>query len=193
MRRLTALALTVLIWTPGCSGDSSSTEAAKKIKEQLAECETEVDEDKKYIAELNERLAELEVGGSGDAVVVRIEGDELLVSGAKGPHERTHAAGGRAEDVELYKAFMSATRRSRAAIKKCYQGELKNNQTLQAHPVTLEITVDYQASGKVSEASFRPSISQQFNRCMKNVAQNWKLPASPKPVTFTRKLTLTPG
>ncbi|HET6612938.1 MAG TPA: hypothetical protein VFG83_13150 [Kofleriaceae bacterium] len=192
MRRLTALALLALVYTFGCSGDSSAADEAAKLKKQMAECETQVDEGKKYIDELNKRLAELEVGG-GDAVVVHVEGDALTVTGAHGPNERVAGVKGHADDVALYEAFMAASQKSRPAIKKCYQGELKNNQTLQAHPVTLEITVDYKASGTVKGASFQPSISSTFSRCMKNVAQNWDLPASPKPVTFTRKLTLTPG
>jgi hypothetical protein len=92
----------------------------------------------------------------------------------------------------LYEAFVASLRRSRGSIQKCYQNALKNNATLQARSVTLNIEVQYKTSGSVTDARFSPRIDQSFDRCMDSVARRWTLPAMPRAVAFNYKQTLTP-
>lgn len=109
---------------------------------------------------------------------------------SKGPHRDT--ARGDAKDAELYEAFVKSLKKSRGAIKKCYQSALKKNSALSARTVTLNIGVDYRTNGKVKNANFSPRVSKQFNQCMDSVAKNWTLPAMPRAVSFNYKQTLTP-
>lgn len=155
--------------------------------QKLTDCEKNLKEKEAYIATLEKRLAD----GAGSIVMVNIEGEAMKISG-KGPHESTDGDAGNADDAKLYEAFVASLRRSRGSIQKCYQNALKNNATLQARSVTLNIEVQYKTSGSVTDARFSPRIDHSFDRCMDSVARRWTLPAMPRAVAFNYKQTLTP-
>lgn len=179
----------------GCKGKTIEKDNPQTL-DTLQKCEANLQEKVAYINTLNERITELESGGaSGDgAVVVSIEGEVMKISAGadKGPNSGGGDAKGNAKDVELYEAFVTQLKRSRGAIKKCYQAALKKNTALSARTVTLSIGVDYKTSGQVKAAQFSPRVSEQFDQCMDGVASNWTLPAMPRAVSFNYNQTLTP-
>lgn len=160
---------------------------------QLAACEKSVADKDAYIATLEERVTDLE-SKAGESVVVTIEGEAMEITAGKnrGPSAGAGVAGGSAKDAELYESFVQSLKRSRGAIQKCYQSALKKNSALAARTITLDIAVDYRINGKVANASFSPRVSDQFNACMRTVADKWTLPAMPRSVSFAYKQTLTP-
>ena len=159
--------------------------------ERLERCSEDQDDKDRYIEELEKRLAEFELAGDG-AVVVKVEGDELTISG-RGPAARAEdGAAGDADDRALYEAFVQRTRSAREAITRCYQNALKNDASLQSRTIQLEVEVDYGAGGQVTGARFEPNVSPEFGRCMQAVTQGWDIPASPRPVSFMRRITLAP-
>lgn len=190
-RTLVASTLVALLVAPGCKGETVVKDNPETTN-KLNACESNLKEKEEYIKSLEARVTELE-GGEGN-VVVNIEGEamEITAGGDKGPHARSGTPKGSAKDAELYESFVKSLKRSRGAIKKCYQGALKKNTAIQARTITLDIAVDYKTSGAVSSATFNPRISSQFNSCMRTVADKWKLPAMPRAVSFNYKQTLTP-
>ena len=186
MLRLGLSALLVAFALTGCKGKTKykdSPETAQKLED----CEKTLKEKQTYIATLEKRLTE----GENSTVTVNITGEAMKISG-KGPHELTGGEVGNADDARLYEAFIAALRRSRGSIQKCYQNALKNNATLQAQSVTLNIEVQYRSSGAVTDSRFSPRIDESFDRCMQAVAKRWTLPAMPRAVAFNYKQTLTP-
>lgn len=190
---LLAIGLFALASSAGCKG-KTVVEDDPETLENLTACETNLKEKVEYINTLNTRITELEGGSTEGAVVVNIEGEvmEIKAGVSKGPNTSAKDPKGNAKDAELYEAFLTQLKRSRGAIKKCYQSALKKNSALSARTVTLKIRVDYKSSGKVKGASFSPRVSEQFNQCMDGVANNWKLPAMPRAVSFNYNQTLTP-
>ena len=178
----------------GCKGKTTVKDNPETI-EQLDNCEANRKEKVEYINTLNERITELESGGAGDGpIVVNIEGSAMVITAGKdsGPNKTGGDPKGSAKDAELYEAFVKQLKRSRGAIKKCYQNALKKNNALSTTTVTLNIGVDYKTSGQVKGAAFTPRVSEQFNQCMDGVAKNWTLPSMPRSVSFNYKQTLTP-
>jgi hypothetical protein len=189
MMRLAWFPFALLVATTACKG-KTEVKPDPKTLEELRDCGKALEDRKSYIASLEKQLADLQLASAGDVKVV-IEGDKLTISG-KGPSERAGEPGGNAKDADLYAAFVASLEKSRGSIQKCYQGALKNNTSLQARTVTLDIQVDYQTSGSVSRASFNPKLSAGFDQCMDAVAKRWKLPGMPRAVTFAYRQTLTP-
>jgi hypothetical protein len=186
MNRLGLAAMAVALALGACKGKTQYKDDPETTQ-KLTDCEKNLKEKETYIATLEKRLAD----GAGSIVMVNIEGEAMKISG-KGPHESTDGDAGSAEDAVLYEAFVASLRRSRGSIQKCYQNALKNNATLQARSVTLNIEVQYKTSGSVTDARFSPRIDQSFDRCMDSVARRWTLPAMPRAVAFNYKQTLTP-
>jgi len=187
MFRLGLNALLLVALALGACKGKTTYKDDPETAQKLGECETNLKAKEAYIATLEKRIA----GGDGSTVLVNIEGEAMKITG-KGPHESTEGQVGTAEDAKLYEAFVSALRRSRGSIQKCYQNALKNNATLQARSVTLNIEVQYKTSGTVTDSRFSPRIDQSFDRCMDAVARRWTLPAMPRAVAFNYKQTLTP-
>ena len=185
MRILSLVAVTLLA-LGACKGKTKYKDSQETLT-NLKNCEDGLKEKQEYIASLEKRIQELE----GEMVTVNIAGEAMKVTG-KGPNERSKPSGGNADDLKLYEAFVAALQRSRGSIQKCYQTALKNNATLQARSVTLNIEVQYRSSGQVSNSSFSPRIDTSFDRCMEAVAKRWTLPAMPRAVAFNYKQTLTP-
>ena len=187
MRFLSIVALTLVMTALGaCKGKTKYKDSPETLT-NLKNCQDGLKEKQEYIASLEKRIQEME----GEMVTVNITGEAMKVVG-KGPNERTRPAGGNADDLKLYEAFVAALQRSHGSIQKCYQTALKNNATLQSRSVTLNIEVQYRSSGQVSNSSFSPRIDASFDRCMEAVAKRWTLPAMPRAVAFNYKQTLTP-
>src|SRR6266545_1233625 len=146
MLRLGFTALSLAAALGACKGKTTYKDDPETAK-KLTDCENNLKEKQTYIATLEKRLAD----GGDSTVVVNIEGEAMKISG-KGPHERTAGESGGPEDAKLYDAFVAALRRSRGSIQKCYQNALKNNATLQARSVTLNIEVSYRTTGQVTDA-----------------------------------------
>ena len=187
MRVLNLVAVTLVLTGLGACKGKTKYKDSQETLTNLKDCQDGLKEKQEYIASLEKRLQEME----GEMVTVDISGEAMKVVG-KGPNERTKPAGGNADDLKLYEAFVAALQRSHGSIQKCYQLALKNNATLQSRSVTLNIQVQYKTSGQVSNSSFSPRIDQSFDSCMSAVAKRWTLPAMPRAVAFNYKQTLTP-
>jgi hypothetical protein len=188
-RSKTALALVAAVSLAACKG-KTEVKPDPQTERALTDCTKALDDKKAYIASLEKQVADLQLQGAGN-VLVTIQGEAMKISG-RGPSEQAGTPRGDADDARLYEAFVASLQKSRGSIQKCYQSALKNNTTLQARTVTLQIQVDYKTSGAVSGASFQPRISDNFDQCMDAVAKRWSLPAMPRAVTFAYKQTLTP-
>jgi hypothetical protein len=186
MFRLGLTAALVALGLGACKGKTKTQDDPETVQ-KLTDCEKNLKEKEAYIATLEKRLAD----GEGATVTVNIEGEAMKISG-KGPHELASEPAGSADDAKLYEAFVASLRKSRGSIQKCYQNALKNNATLQARSVTLDIEVQYKTSGSVTDARFSPRIDESFDRCMDAVTKRWTLPAMPRAVAFNYKQTLTP-
>lgn len=193
MKRLLVLLVFACFGT-SCKGKTEvrdNPETAQKLEA----CEENLKEKIEFINDQNARLAEAENGGGEEGtIVVTIEGEIMKIKAGrgKGPNRSAGDSKGDAKDEELYAAFLTSLKRSRGAIKKCYQNALKKNTALSARSVKLDISVDYRTNGKVRAARYNPRISPQFNSCMDGVSKKWTLPAMPRSVTFNYKQTLTP-
>lgn len=170
-----------------------------ECKTALDGCERSLGEKSTYIKDLEARIVELEKSGDNGEVVVTLKGplpeDAIMeISGGSGPNARSgpKEPKGNAKDEALYASFIVAVKKSRGSIRKCYQNALKKDTRLQHRTVTVNISVSYRTSGKVSGTSLTPSISAQFKACMGGVAKRWDLPAMPRAVSFNYRQTLTP-
>ena len=186
MRPVSLVLVTLLLALGACKGKTKYKDSPETLT-NLKNCQDGLKEKQEYIASLEKRIQEME----GEMVTINCTGEAMKVVG-KGPNERTKPAGGNADDLKLYEAFVAALQRSHGSIQKCYQVALKNNATLQSRSVTLNIEVQYKSSGQVSNSSFSPRIDQSFDSCMSAVAKRWTLPAMPRAVAFNYKQTLTP-
>jgi len=186
MRPVSLVLVTLLLALGACKGKTKYKDSPETLT-NLKNCQDGLKEKQEYIASLEKRIQEME----GEMVTINCTGEAMKVVG-KGPNERTKPAGGNADDLKLYEAFVAALQRSHGSIQKCYQVALKNNATLQSRSVTLNIEVQYKSSGQVSNSSFSPRIDQSFDSCMSAVAKRWTLPAMPRSVAFNYKQTLTP-
>jgi hypothetical protein len=186
----------LMIGSLGCKGKTTVKDNPETV-DKLTTCETKLKDKIEYINTLNEQITKLESGGASadgaPTVVVQIDGDIMNIVAGKGKGPNGHGdSKGNAKDAELYEAFVASVKRSRGAIKKCYQSALKKNSALASRSITLNIGVNYSTSGNVKNARFSPRVSEQFNMCMDGVAKKWKLPAMPQAVAFNYKQTLTP-
>lgn len=159
----------------------------------LTACRDKVKDQDELRSLLEKEIADLKLGSTtGEEVVVTIEGDVVSIKAGKGKGPHRGEPRGNAKDQALYERFVASVKKSRGAIKKCYQNALKKDSKLQARTVSLKIQVNYKTSGKMSSATFNPRISANFDKCMSNVAKRWTLPAAPRRVAFHTKMMLTP-
>ncbi len=159
----------------------------------LVACRDKIGDQDELRALLEREIVDLKLGSTtGEEVVVSIDGNVLRIKAGKGKGPHRGEPKGNAKDQALYEKFVASVKKSRGAIKKCYQNALKKDSKLQARTVSLKIQVNYKTSGKMSSATFNPRISVNFNKCMSTVAQRWTLPAAPRKVAFHTKMMLTP-
>jgi hypothetical protein len=194
---LFALSLSVLsMGIVGCK-EKVVTKPDPQTAQDLKTCRDNLDSKKKLITDYEQEIADLKLksgaGGTGE-ILVKVDGDVLsIVAGAgTGPNGGTGEPTGNAKDEKLYEAFVQGVRESRGSIKQCYQNALKKNSALQARTLSLNISVGFTSSGKMTGAKFSPRVSDNFDACMTAIAKRWTLPASPRSVSFETKLTLTP-
>jgi hypothetical protein len=90
------------------------------------------------------------------------------------------------------KQFYDLVRKSRGAIQKCYEQQLKKTSGLQSKTITMYVKASFTQTGAYQSSSFSPSIGDTFDTCMKSVASNWKLPQNSIAMTFQAPVTLTP-
>jgi hypothetical protein len=90
------------------------------------------------------------------------------------------------------KQFYDLVRKSRGAIQKCYEQQLKKTSGLQQKTITMTVKASFTQTGAYQTSSFSPSIGDTFDTCMKGVASNWKLPQNSIAMTFQAPVTLTP-
>lgn len=195
MKRIVMSSMLLLAFA-SCKGETIVKDNPQTV-ERLNKCESNLKAKVEYINTLSSRNNDLESGASDNeaGVVIAIEGEIVKITAgkSKGPNSNGSSdVKGTAKDAELYKAFVAQVRRSRGAIKKCYQHALKKNSALSSRTVSLTIGVAYRTSGAVRKATFSPRVSEQFNQCMKGVATKWKVPAMPRSISFSYKQTLTP-
>ncbi len=117
--------------------------------------------------------------GAGGAASVASSGDFKLDSG---------------QQAKLYETFVGQVKSSKAGIQQCYVNALKKNQSIQARVINLNVGVTVLASGKISNASFSPNISADFNTCYKAIATKWQMPHhNGAPFTVESTVTLKPA
>jgi hypothetical protein len=179
----------------GCKGKTKIQDTPETL-EQLENCRNRADERQKWITTLEGKLAELREGaGDEGEVVVNVTGDGTVeIVAGRGPNQtsRPKEPVATAADKELYEAFIKKVNGSRGQMRKCYQNALKKDSSLTARTITLHVTVRYRANGKVARADFDKRLTPAFGSCMTAVARDWRLPPTPRGVTFKTPVTLTP-
>lgn len=187
-----ALAIVAVSNLAACKGETKYQDKPETI-EELSKSRNLVTEQDKRIKQLEAKVTELEAGAC-EEVVIRLDGDAVNVVVGKGPTGVTKPKDptGDAQDAELYKAFLDKVQGSRGAIKKCYQTALKKDSSLEQRTITVNITVKYKSSGKVSDVQLDKRVSDNFAACLEATARDWSVPAAPKAFTFKAPVTLTP-
>lgn len=182
-----ALGLTVA----GCKGTTTYKDTPETI-DRLDKCKQTVDQKQKLITDYEAEIARLQRGSTtGGEIVLTIEGDVLKVKpGAAGSapppldDKASQAASAR---------FVDLVSRSRGAIQKCYEQALKKNTGIQGRTISLRVSASFAASGSFQSSNFSPSISDNFDSCMKAIAAKWQLPAGPQSMSFQASVSLTPS
>ncbi len=182
-----ALGLTVA----GCKGSTTYKDTPETI-DRLDKCKQTVEQKQKLITDYEAEIARLQRGSTtGGEIVLTIEGDVLKVKpGAPGSapppldDKASQAASAR---------FVDLVSRSRGAIQKCYEQALKKNTGIQGRTISLRVSASFAASGAFQSSNFSPSISDNFDSCMKAIAAKWQLPAGPQAMSFQASVSLTPS
>ena len=184
----------------GCKGDTVYKDRQETLK-RLGDTEEALAKRDETIKQLSATVTELR-GSGGEGVVISMEGPKengepgaIIEVKGKGPSGGVGGGNdpvGNAKDTELYKAFIAKVKGSRGSIKKCYEGALKKRADLQERSVIVNIFVDYRTTGAVSAARVQPQVTPNFERCVRAVAERWKLPAMPRVATFRYPQKLTP-
>lgn len=186
---LTVAAMAIAIGA--CKGETKQVDRPETVA-ALDECRSKLGDKDKYIADLEARLGE---AGSGEEVLVRVEGDLLTVTGGPGPSQRKSGGGKpsvKVDDEKLYKAFLGAIRLSKGAMQRCYQNALKKHQDLQAGKTMVTIRVNFASTGKATGASVNPKVDSDFASCMSGVGKTLTIPEAPIAVAFEAQVELTP-
>jgi len=175
----------------GCKGETK-IQPDPKTQQDLDACRAQIAEKDKLCQSLSDENARLlREQGTGNEIVVSIEGNALTVRPAKqGEPARPiddKAAG------EASKQFIDVVAKSRGAIQKCYEQALKKDSSLQARTVTLTVSASFSNAGAYKSSSFSPSLGDAFDTCIKTVASKWALPQNSPAMTFKAQVSLTPS
>ncbi len=189
MRELSGCAIAVLVAVTAlgaCKGETKFKDSPATI-DKLTKCESFVGEKDKMIQQLQARVTELEAKGADEFTVTMTDPIQISGKDTGSSHPSPQV------DVEKYaKAFWAHVNGSRGAIRKCYQTALKKDSSLQARSITLNISVKFNTSGKLTGVSMDKRISDHFSACMKGVTSSWTIPSAPKSLTFRASVELTP-
>lgn len=173
-----------------CKGEVVVQDNPETLR-NLDDCQKNRAEKDKYIKQLEERLAEHELRQANQELLVTITGNDIVLK-AKDGSTPPAAGDGRAPTKEQITSFVKQVEDSRGSMQRCYQNELKKDSNLQARSVTVNIQVQFTATGKVGKANFRPSVASSFATCMNAVATKWQVAGAPTGVVFQQPITLTP-
>ncbi|MBP9086940.1 MAG: hypothetical protein KBG15_12525 [Kofleriaceae bacterium] len=182
-----ALGLTVA----SCKGSTTYKDSPETI-DRLDKCKQTVDQKQKLITDYEAEIARLQRGSAAVAeIVLTIEGDVLKVKAGS-----STAAAPPLDDKAAQAAsarFVDLVSRSRGAIQKCYEQALKKNTGIQGRTISLRVSASFNASGAFQSSNFSPTISDNFDSCMKTIASKWQLPAGPQAMSFQASVSLTPS
>ena len=171
-----------------CKGETKIVDNPDTLRD-LEDCNKNRGEKDKYIEQLKQQLADYKLNEANQELLVTIQGNDITISskdGGDGPGP------GRAPTRDNIAAFVKQVQGSRGAMQRCYQTALKKDNNLQVRSVDVNIQVRFTATGKVSKATFRPSVSDSFNQCMTTVAMKWQVPGAPVGAVLQQPITLTP-
>ena len=184
-----SLALTLALGA--CKGEKVR-EIDPQTKLDLDDCQKK----QRDLAELNKTLSnentrlQLEKGSGGE-VLVAIEGNILTVKPGKpgsGPPPLDDKAAAAAA-----REFIDVVAKSRGAIQKCYEQALKAQTVSQAKTITLTVLASFTPQGGYRNASFAPSLGDNFDRCIQGVASKWALSVNAPSQQFRATVSLTPS
>jgi hypothetical protein len=190
MRHVIAILLPTLAF--GCKGETVYKDTEQTLR-ALDVCQKTLEDQKKLAQALQDDNARLMRGsGTGNEIVVAIEGNMLTVRPAKPGEQRP------IDDKAVAAAsqeFEDLVKKSRGAIQKCYEQVLKKDTTLQASTVTLTVSATFSGQGAYQSSSFRATknLGDTFDNCMKTIAQKWQLPQNSQTMTFKAQVSLTPS
>jgi hypothetical protein len=191
MRYSNVLVIVVAAAVSGCKGETV-VKPDPQTQADLDACKSTLAEKDKRIAALQDENAEMmRKQGSGQEIVVSIEGNALTVQ----PYKGAPAAPPVDDKVAAAasKEFINVVAKSRGAIQKCYEQALKKNTGLQARTVTLNVSASFSNTGQYKDSSFAPSLGDTFDNCIKTVASHWALPNNSAAMTFKAQVSLTPS
>jgi len=180
----------MLLAVIGCKGETITKDNPQTLAD-LDSCKKNLAEKDKLIDAERAENATLLRGGSAAEIIVSIEGNVLTVKPA-GPGEPQHAIPDKAT-AAASQEFLDLVAKSRGAIQKCYTLALKKRSDLQARTITLTVSATFANSGAYQDASFSPSLGDQFDSCMKTLASKWALPPNSPAMTFRAPVSLTPS
>ena len=187
MRTLLLVALLV-----GCKGETVVKPDPQTLSD-LEACKGALNEKDKRISQLSDDKVACERGkGSGNEIVVVIEGNALTVKPGGGGGTFTPPVDDKVA-AAASKEFLNVVAKSRGSIQKCYEQALKKGAASQAHTITLTVEATFTNSGQYRDASFNPSLGDAFDTCIKTVAGKWQLPTNSPAMTFKAQVSLTPS
>jgi hypothetical protein len=191
MRHVIAILLPTML-ALGCKGETVAKDNPDTIRD-LDICRKTLEESKKLAQALQDENARLMRGsGTGNEIVVAIEGNMMTVRPAKPGETRP------IDDkvvAAASKEFEDLVHKSRGAIQKCYEQVLKKDTALQARTVTLTVSATFTGQGAYQNSSFHATqnLGDTFDNCMKTIAQKWALPQNSQTMTFKAQVSLTPS
>jgi hypothetical protein len=173
-----------------CKGETVTKDNPDTVRD-LDACKKTLEEKNKLVQALQDENASLMRGqGSGNEIVVSIEGNALTVRPGKPGEVRPiddKAA------AAASKEFLNVVEKSRGAIQKCYEQALKKNSAIQGKTITLVVSASFNGTGAYQNSSFSPSLGDVFDTCIKAVASKWALPTNSPAMTFRAQVSLTPS
>jgi hypothetical protein len=189
MMRITMLLLLVVA---ACKGETK-IQIDPQTQKDLTDCTANLKTKQDVITQLQDENTKLQTKQPvASEVLLAIEGNVLTVKPGGGGGQVATRPLTDAASLAAGNQFIDLVRKSRGAIQKCYEQQLKKTSGLQSKTITLTVKASFTTAGAYQTASFSPSIGDTFDSCMKSVASNWKLPQNSVAMTFQAPVTLTP-
>jgi hypothetical protein len=179
---LRALSLVLVgVASIGACGGKSDDGALNKALGELSTCKDERDRAKNAAEACTKQFAEYKAMTPSGAqeIVVRVDGSNVTIVGklAGKPSDNSVGAGDLTEaEKNVIPLVIGQISGSRSAIQQCYVQALKTTAGLENRAINLTVQVKVNPSGAITNPSFSPTLSQQFDGCMTAVAARWKIP-----------------
>jgi hypothetical protein len=175
-----ALAFSSVASICACGGKSDDG-ALKTAQAELNTCRDERDRAKNAADACTKQFAEYKAMAPTGAqeIVVRVDGSNVTIVGklAKQPGDNSVGAGDLTEaEKNVIPLVIGQISGSRSAIQQCYVQALKTTAGLENRAINLTVQVKVNPTGLITNPSFSPQLSQQFDGCMTAVAARWKIP-----------------